>query len=546
MVVNADKSSVVIGLRGSVAKGWQKAHTVFKKGVKGLNFGTPAEPLVVPIVPQLTYLGIQASYGQFEMQTFRFRQQAASANRARLAKLLHSGQLTLKRRLSLYLSCVRSSLIFGLHATGLNEAVLRRLEATDSRHLRALARSPSHITHESTTALRKRLQTSSPATALQELLQRRISSCQDAQGKATMQVHLNQLQRVLGCSVTGTQEATALGLGKLVPCHAEQQVACPICGLYFPGMRIMLSHKARQHKSAPNNTNTNSTAATSSMTTARDYTSHTVEGLPQCKHCLTVFTKVEAMKKHLRGACPVLHGASVAKEVQEGVATDSGVLGASSQEGLLGHSCRVPQEARSNSPLIDDPTFLTALRAGWRQAADNTSFLRILRKHCVYCHQWVSLKGSGVKQHHRIAHPEYWSRKDDACSLCSSAGLSTTTPCKYCGESYKDQRAHLKRCHVLYQIALASLTHAQAPAAAHGGRCGNSGTGRAGEGLGWPGQRPGKAGKRSREGQGAGGAAQQVAETVLQRLLRQGLPKPELESVGCRSLSVERPTAAGR
>ena len=393
MVVNADKSSVVIGLRGSVAKRWQKAHTVFQKGVKGLNFGTPAEPLVVPIVSQLTYLGIQASYGQFEMQTFQFRQQAASANRARLAKLLHSRQLALKRRLSLYLSCVRSSLIFGLHATGLNEAVLRRLEATDSRHLRALARSPSHITHESTTALRKRLQTSSPATALQELLQRRIAGCQDAQGKAVMQVHLNQLQRILGHSVTSTQESTELGLGKLVPCHADQQVACPICGLYFPGMRIMLSRKARQHKSAPHNTNTNSTVATSNMPTARDYTSHTVAGLPQCKHCLTVFTRVEAMKKNLRGACPVLHGASVAKEVQESVATDSGVLGASGQEGLLGHPCRVPQVALSNSSLIDDLTFLTALRAGWRQAADNTSFLRILRKHCVLC-QWVSLKGS--------------------------------------------------------------------------------------------------------------------------------------------------------
>ena len=545
MVVNADKSSVVIGLRGSVAKRWQQEHTVFKKGVKGINFGTPTDPLIVPIVKQLTYLGIQASYGQFEMQTFRFRQQAASANRARLAKLLHSRQLALKRRLSLYLSCVRSSLIFGLHATGLNEAVLRRLESTDSRHLRALARSPSHITHESTAALRKRLQASSPATASQELLQRRISNCLDAQGRAIMQEHLHQLQKVNGSAIIGEQEATASGSGKLVPCHAEQQVACPVCGLYFPGMRIMLSHKARQHKPTPDHTNANCAAAKPSMPTARAYTTHIVDGLPKCKHCLAVFTRVEAMKKHLRGACPVLHGASDANEVQEGVATDSGATGALSQEGLLGHSCRVPQVALSTSPLIDDPVFLTALRAGWRKAADNATFLRILRKHCVYCHQWVSLKGSGVKQHHRIAHPEYWSRKDDACSLCSSAGLSTTTPCQYCGESYKDQRAHLKRCHVIYQIALASLTHAQAPAATHGSRCGIGGTGGAGEGVGRSGQGPGKAGKRGREGQGAGGAAQQVGETILQRLLRQGLPQPELESLGSRSLTVERPAAAG-
>ncbi|OLP93634.1 hypothetical protein AK812_SmicGene24424 [Symbiodinium microadriaticum] len=41
--------------------------------------------------------------------------------------------------------------------------------------------------------------------------------------------------------------------------------------------------------------------------------------------------------------------------------------------------------------------------------------------------------------------PELFAQKDDACSLCSSAGLSTSAPCKYCGEQYKDQRAHLKR-----------------------------------------------------------------------------------------------------
>ena len=173
MVANADKSSVVLGLRGTSARKWIRAHTVSRDGQPCINFGVPGRPILIPRVAKFGYLGVQVSYGSFEMQTFLSRQQAASSNRARLAKLLHSKQLSIRRRVSLYMSCVRSSLIFGLHATGLTDAVLRKLSATDSRHLRAIARSPAHITHESTAELRRRLRVVSPEMALVALLRRR-------------------------------------------------------------------------------------------------------------------------------------------------------------------------------------------------------------------------------------------------------------------------------------------------------------------------------------------------------------------------------------
>ena len=417
--------------------------------------------------------------------------------------------------------------------------MIRSLEATDSRHLRAIAKSPSHITHESSTALRARLKVLSPGMALVELLKRRITGCQDAVSKDTMQTYLSWLQKQVGNSDFTTPDPSDLGTTKLVPCLADTQVACPVCGLYFPGMRIMLSHKARQHP-----VNQATTSHNVCRPRANDYTSHTVSGLPQCRHCLKTFTRVEAMQKHLLGACPVLHGAHAGIAVSTSVATDSEVLGAPGQEGLLGHSCRVPQAAPANRPLIEDPIFLATLHKGWRQAAADDSFLRILRKHCVYCHQWVSLRGPGVKQHHRLAHPTYWSRKDDACSLCSSAGLSTSAPCKYCGEQYKDQRAHLKRCHVLYQIALASLTHPQAAAEDHGGGCSHGSSAGAGSGLGEAGQGEGQAHQRRRARPGEGGTAKQVAETVLQRLLRERPAR--MEQVGQGHVPVvARPASAG-
>ena len=74
----------------------------------------------------------------------------------------------------------------------------------------------------------------------------------------------------------------------IVPCNAKQPVACPVCGVYFDSMRHMLSHQARQHgcqlPKVP-------------LPKSTDYTAHTVQGLPQCKHCLGIFTRVEAFKK---------------------------------------------------------------------------------------------------------------------------------------------------------------------------------------------------------------------------------------------------------
>ena len=179
MVVNSDKSSVILGLRGNHAKRWIRTHIVARAGKRCLNFGIPGDPLCIPMVDSFVYLGVVVSYRQFEQQTLQHRIQAASANRARLNKVLHSKQLAVRRRVCLYVSCVRSSLMYGLHAVGLTESVLRKLESVDARHLRSVARSPVHLTHESNTALRKRLKVASPMQALAASLEKRINTCAD-------------------------------------------------------------------------------------------------------------------------------------------------------------------------------------------------------------------------------------------------------------------------------------------------------------------------------------------------------------------------------
>ena len=238
------------------------------------------------------YLGVVASYTGFELQTFRHRQRAAAQNRQRLLKLLHSRQLSLSQRVRLYRACVVSSQLYGLHATGVNAQILRELEAADARGLRAIARSPAHLYHESTTKLRQRLKVDSPTSTLRLILQRRCSNVVDLQLKAWFE---SEQRRSLdeGWTLTGKSQEL-----HLTP-EGIPGVACPDCGITFVNRRHMLSHQARKHRPDTDTCNSVNIAKTTKRT-GEWYMQHAANGMPQCRHCCQKFTRFEGFKKHLR------------------------------------------------------------------------------------------------------------------------------------------------------------------------------------------------------------------------------------------------------
>ena len=147
-----------------------------------MQFGTPHSPILIPRVHSMVYLGIIASYTGFESQTFEHRRQAALGwCKHRLGRVLRSKRLQLRQRARLYVACVRSSLLYGLTAVGVTGHVVRKLDQFDSRALRSLAPSPAFLSHESSEALRKRLNVSSPSKVLHQALERGIAKSSDAQ-----------------------------------------------------------------------------------------------------------------------------------------------------------------------------------------------------------------------------------------------------------------------------------------------------------------------------------------------------------------------------
>ncbi|CAE7249315.1 unnamed protein product [Symbiodinium sp. CCMP2592] len=171
MKVNPNKSGIVLGVRGHAAREFLQQHIQGKDEDSCLVLGIGPSTLKIPIKKSMLYLGVCVSYGNFELETLEHRLKAAQATRCRLAKVLSARKyLTLAQRLHLYVLCVRSAALYGLGPVGFTSASLRKLQIFETKHIRAIARSPVHLSRESTTALYARLQLKPAAQQLLKIL----------------------------------------------------------------------------------------------------------------------------------------------------------------------------------------------------------------------------------------------------------------------------------------------------------------------------------------------------------------------------------------
>ena len=245
---------------------------------------------------------------------------------------------------------------------------------------------------------------------------------------------------------------------RLQPVDSHRHIACDICGQYFGSMQHLMSHYARKHPEAE------FPAATGA------YYEHTVDGMPECRHCGAKFNRVAAMRKHLKGACPVLY----AKRKETTCTVLTGEVPLKNAELLTGHTCRAPNDGSSEAPLVQNQEYCALARVEWKQALRRPHLVQSLRTHCAVCRQWISMQGPGAKQHYRLAHPELWNLKAEAVSRCKGLGFAYTRPCSYCNQDFKDPRAHVPRCGAVFQASITSLWLSQDNGGQRGCRDGRS------------------------------------------------------------------------
>ncbi|CAE7941314.1 Pol, partial [Symbiodinium necroappetens] len=179
--VQRRKTQLLVAHKGRVAHRWWQMHTASSSEGRFLRIPQPNQKdLRLPVVTQLTYLGIVLSYKDAATATVEHRLQVAEAQRARLLKVLHSRTLPLRKRVQLWVACVRSSALYGLHLLDLQQKHVARITIVLVRHLRAISRSFAHMSQESSQALLLRLGVEDPLPFLlrsgQKLLTKTLQS----------------------------------------------------------------------------------------------------------------------------------------------------------------------------------------------------------------------------------------------------------------------------------------------------------------------------------------------------------------------------------
>ncbi|CAE7438288.1 unnamed protein product, partial [Symbiodinium necroappetens] len=120
MTISPGKSAVLIGVRGSKVGSILQKH-VFKDPRKGkfLHCPTRHGTTRLPVVTQHPYLGAILSYQSMEALTLKERVRQSWSSFHRILPALRSNSVALRSRISVWQSCVFSTLMHGLDSVGL-------------------------------------------------------------------------------------------------------------------------------------------------------------------------------------------------------------------------------------------------------------------------------------------------------------------------------------------------------------------------------------------------------------------------------------------
>ena len=256
-------------------------------------------------------------------------------------KVQVSGQAIYFPMVLLWQSTVLPSALYGLGSSGLNGHQIQRLHQVLLRHLRAIARAPSHLTHESDEALLERLCVLGPAATLLRLHEKALSTRDDMDGFLQGPSHpwttlLNEAWRCVGgpsqhetppaehtnpwthadntphctrdqscpsaCTMSAKDDSSiavrplastvqahtptpppTLDVPPRPPCTEHQ---CPHCPKKYRLLSTLRWHMTKVHK-------------LKMPVISFDRAVHSVHGMPTCAMCRESFTRWEVLEAHV-------------------------------------------------------------------------------------------------------------------------------------------------------------------------------------------------------------------------------------------------------
>ena len=353
----------------------------------------------IQLVADIKYLGVKLCYSNFERLTLEYRLAAGRQANRRLHRWLYGKKgLDKVQRRKLWECVVRTTLLYGIWATGASTAGLKQLLTTMVTMQRMLYMNHSHRTRETHEQFFQDRQLEQPHLFLHRCCLRLLE-------KHTRKLELLPQNDILQhLQLHGTASLLA-GLDTLIAggpssLRAPTAFQCSICGGCFNNIRALLAHEGSEHGLKHGRIQV--------FNTARDAT----DGVPICRHCNRSFPTWRALSNHIEFAsCPLFDPHQVMTLKQQDI-----------------RACLVPQILHS------DPGDLPLDR----------SHEDYLRSHCSVCgkHQ---LRFQDMSHHLALEH---------GALATTTTGLyqhwrgSMRSPCGFCQTSYSDTH----NCKVLFQL----------------------------------------------------------------------------------------------
>ena len=510
MVLNDDKAKAILTVRGTLRQSIRKKYTKTVKQKTFLILPAGRKDRLIPLVSTAEYLGAIISYSEFESQTVKSRISKATHRWWQMQKLF-CGRfgLTTTQRLQMWIVVIKPSLLYSLDCFPMPQTLLRQLQTCMMKHVRAITRCPSHISHVSDAELLRQYHLQSVAGYLQDSVSMQLRTCDsdvaDRQWLTQIQQRVHEHQAGLRAVV------------RTIEPHS-----CPICGVYFDSRRSVKVHVARAHRTVTaseqhddpeddaDSVKDRLVMPSSGQTAARlpdqeeavintEYPAevsvvhqpgstlalnldsrtegcdddaaklvltqtaverrpvpfsreiHSRNGRPTCSGCGKDFTRWDHLRKHItKGYCKVF--APVSTSARSELQRDS----------EIGH--------REAVPMVSRPHVLETLQSrGFLGLISCCDVLQELRQRCALCHTWIAHTYM-MKNHYRNTHSEFFREHSKQCEkMCHELGTAQVgEPCAYC-DNRVGERIHLRRCTPLWQCAVLCVRHANGHSGATGG-----------------------------------------------------------------------------
>ncbi|CAE7265256.1 unnamed protein product, partial [Symbiodinium sp. CCMP2456] len=450
MKVNNNKTQAIMSLTGPMKHKIQ-AKYVRKQGTDRHLLLSAGDPTTwIMLVDKAEYLGMVISYDGFESQTVQHRLSKAHQRRWAMASILHTRHMSVAYKLSLWKSCVLSTMMYAMHCLCLRSSHIRALQKAIMRHVRAIVSDQAFLTGTTHEEIMMKYKIESALQLLNKAHSRELG-------------HQNPEDWML---VPDWDEAISTSLHSAATddgpnSDAEREIwACPVCDEQFVNPAALKIHARRKHH------------ITEQAVDIFDKSRHAIGGMPQCAGCRKKFSRWQTLRNHINNnscpgtASPAAH-APAPKQPQHQEPPETSQANSDSAIDLViqakgthqqqvhaptdsqnasvaieltkmdmhdsvksdgCHDLSAPDPAHSTIPLIQQSPVQRLVEKGLNAFIGQKQLTDCMLQNCVICGQWIASQ-KVMKRHYQHSHSTLYSQLQKTTQQLIS---QRATPCSKC------------------------------------------------------------------------------------------------------------------